>query len=54
MPPGGSSFQMKNEVQSKGPSIKYVSISEGGVVSKMLTLADKGGGRVFWNDDVSM
>ena len=31
----------------KGPSIKYVSIFEGGGVFEMLTLADKGGGGLF-------
>ena len=32
---------------TKGPSIKYVSIFEGGGVSEMLTLADMGGGGLF-------
>ena len=31
----------------RGPSIKYVSILEGGGVSEMLTLADIGGGGLF-------
>ena len=34
-------------VLPKGPSIKYVSILEGGGVSEMMTLADMGGGGLF-------
>ena len=41
--PGGIAINF-SKIAQKGPSIKYVSIFEGGGVSEMLTLADMGEG----------